>query len=303
MKKLFGLLLILFYSCSNDIDFIDNATPPYFLNGILEVGKTPVIRVGIASKVSDSIVFKFSCEPDIILKSNIESFRLYSKSTDESDCYFSSDSTIKSSAKYDIEVNFPQKTILKSSLIVPDIIHYTFRNIEITKEREVHSSIDNTTSNIYSGEIVIEIENADYSMINWLGCTVLRDTTFFKNSTFFEKNEKLEGGEIISEESLNTFFACHKINSILKNKIENKEMKIKFGFSVKKDRMQADFIFSLFNIDDNYYNFIRQLIKQQNARLDPFTTPIPSYNNIENGVGIFGAFAEYKEKIRVNLPQ
>lgn len=63
--------------------------------------------------------------------------------------------------------------------------------------------------------------------------------------------------------------------------------------------------FELITLSEDAYHYMRTVLLQQEANLNPFAEPVLVYSNVKNGFGIFAGFVIYRDSVlipRINLP-
>lgn len=291
-------LLVLFFSCSKEIEFQDNTNDTtYFFNGILEVGHMPLLQVGEANSINDSLSFLYACNADGAIKFNDYSLTLINKKNEDDNCFLThGEHVIKDKMDYDVSLQINEQTIF-SNLKTPTKNNCLFKVLEIkfvgTNSRPTFtdSGVAFDTTFRYHLKIESKIEavvpasekigftlrvlDEEYSLVNPIK---------LENISSIKSKNALIKHVITEVKSINEFVFEGEIN-------------------VSSNTKAALLIPSVYFMEENLYKYIISLDKLSKSISDPLTAPIKPFSNIKGGVGIFGAYSTSSDTLMIDLPE
>ena len=219
--------------------------------------------------------------------------------------FYTSEDNVKGNAGETVKISVEANArIVSANSVLPEcpVISMSDFNFEITEDRR-----DNTSFPIVSfvGSLSLKIPTdvnerkyyglklsylSDYLKDRENGSRDLIDTLTMKQ---IRVNPNTNG-----EVSLNYTFGN---NVIFTNEIaENGEIDLNINLSnfleIKGD-IPNEIKLELFALSSEYYDFITSYDAHLAAENDPFAVPVPVFNNIENGFGIFAGYCSIEQQL------
>lgn len=303
--------VLLFSSCRKDIELSDKGTDRKTVVNCFFT-KDSLWQIQISEDIpAVNAPFNFKAIEGAQIEINYESdtpqndFSLITE--DNNIGFYTSENVTKGneeeSVRITIEAN--SRTVSASSMLpeCPVLNAFEF-NFEITEDRrdntfnpnvsyEADLSLNITTDTnseqyyglkmSYLSDYTDDRENGSSDLIDTLitkqirinpnlNSEVSRNYAFGNNVIFI--NENAENGEINLNLNLNSF------------------LKI-------KGEVPTEFKLELFALSPEYYNFLTSYDAHLAAENDPFAVPVPVFNNIENGFGIFAGYCSIEQQINL----
>ncbi len=288
MKKYILIIcLITTFGCETIIEVdVENNNKVLVLNSIINTDST--FRVDVSETVGilrptesiqgvDDATISLYEEDNFIEELIFDAERFY---------YVTEDFKPKSNTNYriELEANSFEKVVANTSIpsLPPEIKKFTvdssFENGFKSFEFDLTFK-DPNQENFYEVKIFAYFYNREFDP----------DTDTYKivDSTLFDLNIST------NDQSVEEYFDYDKI--IFNDKLFNgKEFSIRFqssiGFSDNLSDNIGQIVVEFRHINEDYFEYERTTGLQRWVDDDPFAEPVPVYNNIENGYGIFGGF-------------
>jgi len=294
MKKILLLLLFisiclfLIYSCEKIIDIdIPERERKVVLNSLI----TPDSLVEIHLSESESIL-KAGFSMDIIENATVQLYENNSFVTrllyTGEGCYVSSDFYPREENPYRVEVSVPGKDPVSSSVLIPDpvkIISIDTNIVIIDKEwAELQVRLKFVDPK--------EIENYYIVKAKAYGKEPENPALFGPMNVYLESESpiisqygKPEGGLVFSDKLIDG--STHELSFDL------------YFYPYGSDSLSTLIHFYLQSISESYYYYVVSKAMQEELTDNPFAEPVQVYNNIEGGLGIFGAYSSSVDSFRL----
>lgn len=298
MKKNFTLLLFislwlfLIYSCEKIIDIdIPERERKIVLNSLI----TPDSLIKIHLSESESIL-KAGFSMDIIENATVQlyennSFAALLLYTGEG-CYVSSDFYPREESQYRVEVSVPGKDPVSSSVLIPDTVKIISIDTNIISSNKEWAELQVRLKFVDPKEIdnyyIVKAKTFGRDPINpALSGFGPMNVYLESESPIISKYGKPEGGLVFSDKLIDG--STYELSFDL------------YFYPYGSDSLSTFIHFYLQSISESYYYYVVSKAMQEELTDNPFAEPVQVYNNIEGGLGIFGAYSSSVDSFRLNF--
>ncbi len=296
MKKSFTLLLFislwlfLIYSCEKIIDIdIPDRERKIVLNSLI----TPDSLIEIHLSESESIL-KAGLSIDIIENASVQLYENNSFATlllyTGEGCYVSSDFYPREENQYRVEVSVPGKNPVSSSVLIPDPVKIISIDTNIISSNKEWAELQVRLKFVDPKEIdnyyIVKAKTFGRDPINpALSGFGPMNVYLESESPIISQYGKPEGGLVFSDKLIDG--STHELSIDL----------IFYPFG--SDSLSTFIYFYLQSISESYYYYVVSKAMQEELTDNPFAEPVQVYNNIEGGLGIFGAYSSSVDSFRL----
>jgi len=193
----------------------------------------------------------------------------------------------------DITLTHPEVPIIFATTRVP--YASDIKNSEILNR---HAVVDQLGNEFQQFEVSLQVE------------PLKNENTFFHLIPYIRipddpnnETEALEIVNILAQE--NASFLLSHIDGMLidQTKLTNDNiltLDLRTNSPFDMEEIENSFIyFELRTVTDDYYNFHVSLSRQKDSNSGPFTLPVTTYTNINNGYGLFAAFSTHLDSVLI----
>jgi len=296
MKKILLLLLFisiclfLIYSCEKIIDIdIPDREKKIVLNSLI----TPDSIVKIHLSESESIL-NAGFLIDIIEDATVQLYENNSFATlllyTSEGCYVSSDFYPREENQYRVEVSVPGKDPVSSSVLIPDPVKIISIDTNVVIIDEM------------GAELQVRLKFVDPKEVE--NYYIVKAKSYGKEpenpALFGPVNVYLE-----SESPIISQYGKPERGLVFSDKlIDGSTYELSFDlyfYPYGSDSLSTFIYFYLQSISESYYYYVVSKAMQEELTDNPFAEPVQVYNNIEGGLGIFGAYSSSVDSFRLNF--
>lgn len=193
-----------------------------------------------------------------------------------------------------IDVADPDVSIITSSTRIPYASKAS--NINILNAFEVQSENGKT---LQQYEVTLKLE----PLINTSTYYHLIPYIITDKNAFPPIQENLEFVRI-NEGSNASFLTSHIDGILIDEELLNNDNDLTFEVRTKSEfslggTSGSYLYFELRTVTEDYYNFHVSLSRQKESNKGPFTLPVTTFSNIENGYGLFGAYSTVLDSFQI----
>lgn len=291
------LIIFLFSSCSKVVPFIDDvAQQTYFVNSIFVVGEPVNVKTGQSISINDSLAFEYACNAEGTLQFDEKTLPLLTKQNESNICILTDNKyIIESNKQYELSAELEEQK-LSGSLKTPAKYNCSFELLEIkfvdmgSRPLYMSGGIVFDTTYRYSLRLAAKLDE-NVNLSDKIGFTLrvldeefsLTNHKYIENITSIKNKTNLIEQVITDEITFNEFIFVGEI--IISSKTK-----------------PAKLVPSIYFLEENLYNYMISLDKLGASINDPLSVPVKPYNNIDGGVGIFGAYSQSSDTLIVDLP-
>jgi hypothetical protein len=270
------LLIILFQSCEKVIDLnINESDKKIVLNSIVKEGENIKVNLSKSKSVLDDSDIEYLENANIILTEN--NIVISSHTYNGMGNYIFNKNAI-SGKKYKIQVNANNLTEINAETIV-----YKPNEFEITDTSTINHDGENTLG------IVINIKNTESNSYFFMEAINKYGDPIYLNSYDIKAEQDLWGEYLLFSNIVSG-----------EGNIDFQFFLSKYFFAYEKNKSYGNITFVLHRVSDSYYKYYISSIKQSNVSGNPFAEPVQVFNNIENGLGVFGSESLSMDTLIIN---
>lgn len=293
-------LILLFSSCRKDIELPDSGTDRktvvncfFSKDSLWQIQITediPAVNAPFDFKAIDNAQIEVSYESD----APQNTFSFVENSNDLG--FYTLEDKVKGNAEeiVDISVQANGRTVLASSVLpdCPVIEEFEF-NLEITEDKRDRDFFPIVS---YVGNLSLKMPT-DISDRKYYGLRLSYLSDYLRENGSSNLIDTLLRKQIRVNSNTNDKVSVNYAfgnNIIFTNEIaENGEIDLSINLSnflEIKGEIPNEVKLELFALSPEYYNFLTSYDAHLAAENDPFAVPVPVFNNIENGFGIFAGY-------------